>query len=268
MAWKRARRRRKGKLGIFGFVLLLLFLLVFGLLLSGRIFVVRTINVVGTHTLSPQDIVKASGIQIGKSIFKIDRDQVERQFDLVGQVGFEGIETQLPSTVVLQVRERTPRVIVNYAGLPTVLDEYGFAMEQARELPDLDLPNVHGLRANSCQVGRRISSEIPNQVDYMNAVVQAIYSTQVYPVVSELNISDLDNMYLMLKSGLMVKIGDATNLQNKLLLMASVLNQPEIAGIPGGALNVSGGTSVVYEPSNEQRKNQQIVDPNLQIPVA
>lgn len=248
MTYKRVNRRRRGRSGAAGWVLLLLTAVAVGLALTSKVFVVKTINVVGTGSVPAGEVVAASGIKVGDSIFRVNNETVAHQFELVGRVGFEGVVTSLPSTVTLQVRERIPRVIVNYAGLPTILDEFGYALEQGRELNRQNLPLVTGLRAISCQVGRKIQSETVNQVDAMNAVVTALYATQVYPIIAELNVSDLDNMYLMLRSGLMVKIGDSTNMQNKLAWMVSVINQPEVAG--AGGLNVSTGNSAVVEPGS------------------
>jgi len=223
----------------------LLIALALGVLLTSQVFVVRSIAVVGNVQIQAADIIALSGIGPGQSIFRIHEEAVRRRFDGIGKISFEGVETRLPSAVTLQVRERVRRVLVNYAGLPTILDEHGYAIEQRREMPEEDLPVVIGLRATSCQVGRQIQSDIVGQVDAMCNVVQELYTLQLQSMVSELYVADLDNMYLMTRSGMRVKIGDQENLPNKFAWMVNGLTALMESGEVSGVLDVSGGSSAV-----------------------
>jgi hypothetical protein len=137
--------------------------------------------------------------------------------------------------------------VVNYLGVALVIDDQGYVMEQLGEMPDYGLTVVTGVRATSYQVGQRLMSDVPLQVESMLKVLSAIQAQPLGGRISELNVADLDNMYMMEKGGMMVKIGDETRLKEKLVWMQSVLDQqlyPE--GTNTGILDVSSGSSAVY----------------------
>ncbi len=252
MALRGSKTRRRGKSSLAGVVLFLLILAIAALVIISRVCVVKTIDVRGASSIPIPDIIAVSGLKEGESIFRVNAERVRQRFETVGRLSFDGLTTSFPSTVVLNVHERLPRVLINYAGLPTVLDENGYAIEQSREMPNLQLLVVTGLRTKSCQVGRRIQSDVPQQVDFMCTVVQALLTQQMTGMASELNISDLDNMYLMLNNGMMVKLGDHSQMQNKLLLMAGALADLNNRGTTNVIINVSGGGSAVIQPLGDQ----------------
>ncbi|MDL2206984.1 FtsQ-type POTRA domain-containing protein [Eubacteriales bacterium OttesenSCG-928-N13] len=252
MAMRRRRRSRGVRPGYAGLVLFLLIVIVVAVVLNSRVFVVKTIEVVGYTSVPAQDIITISGLNEGQSIFRIDQEKVRKQFDSIGKIAFEGMEIRRPDSVKLLIRERTPRAIYNYAGMPTLIDEYGYAIEQSREMPSQVLPTVTGLRATTCQVGYKVTSDIAGQVDAMSAVLQQLYTRQLEGVISELNVADLDNMYLMVRSGTMVKIGDDTQLQDKMSWMIVGLNQLSAAGRTGETLDVSDGKSASWLNAIEQ----------------
>lgn len=244
----KANRRGGSALGILALVLLVM--IAAGIVLMRVVFVVKDIQVVGSTQFSAQQIVELTGIQMGESIFNVNEQSASRAFMSHGKLSFERLEKQMPSTVRILVRERTPRVAISYAGLPTVLDEYGYAIEQARDLEGQGLPVVTGLRLTACEVGRQAVSQTPSQIETMSICVQQIYALQYQSMISELNVSDLDNLYLMTRAGMMVKLGDSENMQQKLLWMNSALTQLTAEGAVQGILDVSSAQSAVYQPGS------------------
>ncbi len=246
---KTYQAKRKGKSALGFLALVLLVLIAAGIVMMRVVFVVKDIRVVGNAQFAAEQVVQMTGIQLGESMFDVDEQSARQGFLSHGVLSFEGLEKHMPSMVRVLVRERTPRVIISYAGLPTVLDEYGYAIEQARELPEKALLTVTGLSLSSCEVGKQAVSQLPFQIESMSAAVQQIYAQQLAPLISELNVSDLDNLYLMMRSGMMVKLGDSEHMQQKLLWMNSALTQLTAEGIVKGILDVSSAQSAVYQPA-------------------
>ena len=249
-----ARRRKNYKRKPMGSLLFLLGLVLVVItavtvIVRNTVFVVKDIQVVGNARIPTDQIIALSGIEMGESLSKVNAAKIKQGFERSGMANFESFEVQRPSTVRLFVRERIVRAVFNYAGMPTLVDEYGYAMEQSRELQEgYTIPTVTGLKLTQCEVGRIVVSEVPYQVDSMNEVIAALYVQKLAQYVSELNVSDLDNLYLMTRSGMMVKIGDMQNVNNKLLWMQSALSQLTAEGNVTGVLDVSSGQSAIYQP--------------------
>ncbi len=251
----RAHRRGRPWLGLLALGLVVM--IAAGIVLMRVVFVVKDIQVVGATQFSAQQVVSMTGIQLGESMFNVNEQSARRGFLSHGVLSFERLEKWMPSTVRVSVRERTPRVIISYAGLPTVLDEYGYAIAQARDLSSQGLPMVTGLRLTACEVGRQAVSQTPLQIEAMSACVQQLYAQQYVQLISELNVSDLDNLYLMTRAGMMVKLGGSEQLQQKLLWMNSALTQLTAEGAVKGILDVSSAQSAVYQPAADDQQPPQ-----------
>ena len=247
MATQRRKGVRSRQSGLAGLVLFALLALAVGVLLKSQVFIVRNIEVEHVETVAPNDVIRKAGLSLGLGIFSVDENRVREAFEREGLIAFDGLERRLPDTIRLKVHERVRRAVVNYLGVALVVDGDGIVVEQLGEMPDYKLTVVTGVRATSYQVGRRLMSDVPLQVESMLRVLEAIRSQGLDSRISELNVADLDNMYMMEQGGMMVKIGDETNLKDKLLWMRSVLDQqlyPQ--GTTKGTLDVSSGTSAVY----------------------
>lgn len=251
MATRRRRHARRSGPGFAGLILLLVVLAAVAALVVKNVFVVGDIQVLGNRNFSSEDIINIAGVEMGESIFSVSGEKIAQKFDTVGRIHLEEVEIRWPGTVCITVRERTARFLVNYLGLISALDEYGYVIEQSTELPGYQLVVVTGLNAQSCQVGRKVTSTQIGQVDAMLEVINSLYRMQADELVSELNVLDLDNMYLMTRSGMMVKIGDSTLMDQKIAWMIGVLPQLEAEGSVSGVLDVSGGSSAVYQPPSE-----------------
>jgi cell division septal protein FtsQ len=217
------------------------------MLLKSQVFVIRNIEVSGVTTVAPNDVIRKAGLSLGGSIFAADGNKVRVNFEREGLIAFDRLERRLPDTILLVVHERARAAVVNYLGVALVIDDQGYVMEQLGEMPAYGLTVVTGVRATSYQVGQRLMSDVPLQVESLLKVLSAVRAQSLDGRISELNVADLDNMYMMEKGGMMVKIGDETRMEEKLVWMRSVLDQqlyPE--GTNTGILDVSSGASAVY----------------------
>jgi len=246
-----ATRRRKGargrQSGFAGLVLFALLALLVGLLLRSQVFIIRNIEVDRVETVAPNDVIRKAGLSLGGSIFAADENRIRQNFEREGLIAFDRLERRLPDTIRLIVHERARRAVVNYLGVALVIDDQGNVMEQLGEMPSYNLTVVTGVRATSYQVGARLMSDVPLQIESMLKVLAQVQEQGLSSRVSELNVADLDNMYMMEKGGMMVKIGDEAKLKEKLVWMQSVLDQqlyPQ--GTNTGILDVSSGSSAVY----------------------
>ena len=249
---KRRRNNRygRGRFGKAGLILLLVLCVVAAIVVRRTVFVVKEIQVVGNVSIARDQIVSLSGIGMGESIFKLSEADVREAFSHHGTLSFEGMDIERPSRVRIYVRERTARAVTNYAGLSTLIDEHGYTIWQSREVPEeqaQSLPVVTGLDLAACEVGRRAVSNVPYQVDVMSEMLTNIYAQQLSTIISELNVADLDNLYIMTRPGMMVKFGDVQHVQDKLLWMQNVLAHLTAEGTVTGILDVSGGNDAVYQ---------------------
>ncbi len=248
MAASRKFGKRRRQAGPAGLVLCLAFVLA-AVFLVRAIFVVKRVSVTGNETVGDQVIIGISGIKMGESIFSVDEAEVARAFEKEGLVALKKVDVAWPSDVRLTVGERQQAAVVDYLGISVIVDEWGSVMGVRNDLPTEHLPVVTGFMATSYLTGQPIMSSVYGQFDAMVAVLGAIKSQGLGALVSELNVADLDNLYLMMRGGLLVELGDSSDMNAKLIWLQSSLQKMNDLGLNGGKLDVTSGKSAIFKPN-------------------
>ncbi len=240
-------RRRSGRSGrLTGFLVMLAAVCALVLLVRSRMFVISEIEVTGNSAKSASEIAGLSGLRLGMNIFSVKKDEIERNISRDNYVELLNVDIEMPDKVTLEVRERTACAAVNCAGVILVIDEDGFILERRANVPDGNLVIISGMNISAGAQARRIESNTPGQTDTACRVLDAIRTAQVQGLVSELNVSDQENLYLVSQSGIQVLLGDDTQLEEKLDWMQAVLQKLTRAGIMRGILDVSSGTNAAF----------------------
>jgi len=138
--------------------------------------------------------------------------------------------------------------MIMHAGKILVLDESGCAMRSIDEAPDTDLIFVTDFGVSSFRIGEVVSADEDQLADYC-AVVQAIVRSGAAGLVSELNLADGQNLWIITRRGIEVRLGDRRSIDDKIAWMKSAVVDLENRGQYGGVLDVSSGTKADYRAS-------------------
>lgn len=239
---KTSAQKRSGR-----FLVMLAVLAVLVLLVRSRIFVVREIEVAGNLIRQDAEIAGLSGIRLGMSIFSVDKEELNRNISADNYVELQEVNIQLPDTVTIRVRERTPCAAVNSAGVIMLVDREGYILERLTYLPDIPgVVVVSGIDVSVGAQSRMIGSGTAGQMAVMQKLLSALQASGVQKLVSELNVADQNNLYLVSESGIQILLGDEERLDEKLLWMKAVLEELTGRGVMSGVLDVSSGKNAVY----------------------
>ena len=125
------------------------------LLLDSHLFRVASVRVEGEHRVSRQEIVALSEIKPGISIFHLKLEHIGRQIEENPWIGSAEVERVFPDQVVIRVRERQPRAIINLGYLYYV-DGKGTIFKLLGAKDSLNYPVLTG-------IDRRFLIAHPNQ---------------------------------------------------------------------------------------------------------
>lgn len=102
----RKRRRNRGRLGLL-FKLLCLAALAAAVVFGATVFFqVETIAVSGNNRYTQEEIITASGVQIGDNLFRMNKGEIAQRIrESLPYVGAATVQRRLPSTLVIQVEE-------------------------------------------------------------------------------------------------------------------------------------------------------------------
>lgn len=238
------RRRSRRKIWIMPLVLIILCLI--GILLLRFVFVVRSVEIQGSlGGASQEDVVRAAKIGFGTSIFKVDEDRIERGINGMGVLRLENVEIRYPDTLHISVAARSRDAMILHMGKIRVLDENMCVVESLDRVPDMDLIYVSGLSLQNYATGEQLRAE-REQVEAYCAVIQAVRSNAAGVYISELMLSDPENLRIITRTGINVELGDVQNMNNKIAWMKGAVADLEKRGEKGGTLDVRSGSKADY----------------------
>lgn len=248
MAKQRKYARRAKQSGRYPIYFLLLLAVIAGTILLSRLFVLRDVVVNGNVKYSDDDITRIARVSFGKSIFSIQPDEIADRFKQIGPIELTEVKRVLPDRLELTVRERELSAVILYLGVSSIIDEHCVIVTQSSDLTSDELLVVTGVQQTTYQVGSRIESAVPGQIHALSEVLKVLSKHAILLELSELNVSNLDNMYLMALSGMRIDIGDSGSMAEKLNFALEVMHKLNEEGTVSGVIDVSSGKSAVYTP--------------------
>lgn len=188
--------------------------------INSSFFDVDTIAVRGTERANPEDIVAASGIEIGQGLLEVDIDQAARDIEMVPWIGSAVVERPLNGEILITVEERPPSAAVPAGGRFALVDEHGRQLEMVDSRPDGYLPIV-GIEGSGV-AGEPAPAEVLPVIALLGALPPEV-EAQVSGVAV-----DEQHLYLELVAGGRADFGDGSQLGEKLQSFETVLSRVDL----------------------------------------
>ena len=233
-------------------ILIVAVVLAAGFLVCGTVFRVRSITVEGNRTISAEEVIRLSGITEGMNTLALDQEAVERGIESNRYLSFVCVDVKLPDKLVIQVRERTPAAVIKYCGILYTADNRGMILEESldTDMAHPGLVAVEGMDIRVCEVGRQL---VLNKTAQMEVYATALLELKVMSAMDqilELDLSDMDNLFLVSTDGYSVRLGNADNLHAKLRAMLMTLDWLRQEGYGAGTVDVSVPVNPTYIPES------------------
>jgi cell division protein FtsQ len=157
-------------------------------LLESRFFVVRGVQVSGTHLVTPAQVRSAADIPAGLPLIRVNDAVVAHRVEQLRQVQSARVTRDWPDTVAISVTERVPALAVPVSQGYDLIDQDGVVVESVSEqpldMPILDLPagpaQPAALRGNpAVHAAAVVVRELPRYLARKLVSVQAPSATEV-----------------------------------------------------------------------------------------
>jgi cell division septal protein FtsQ len=246
---ERARSRSRAVTGRLIFVLAVTVLII--ILLQGVVFRLTTVYVIGNVTKTPQEVAAASGLVKGLNMFSISEDEVRENLGSDHTIVFEKMQKDYPSTIYLYISERESVASIQWLGLLYTLDDEGMVMDEANstELPK-GMPSVTGLQVTSIHVGQPLEVRNQKQMQAYFDIVSELKLQYYLDQITEINLSDTDNLYLQTANGISVRLGTGEYIRAKIGAIRTDIPYLEQLGKNSGVLDVSTPEDAKYSPGS------------------
>lgn len=218
-AVKKARRRRSQRRisGFYTFLVLLTGLTIALVLVQNYFFRLERVLVIGNETKSNEQVAAVSGLVKGRNMLGIEEEEVAKAIGKDHTLIFKGMQKEYPGVIYLYIEERKVAAAIQWLGVLYLLDDEGMVMEQrTTSTPPDGLPVVTGFKANNIYVGQMLSLRSTSQLEAYKTIIEELQLQLYSEQVSEINLSDPENIYLITREGVTVRLGDDSQMEQKI----------------------------------------------------
>lgn len=222
------KKRNRNKKIIKISLLFILFVIVILCAMFSPLFNIKTIEVNGNKIVTKNEIISLSKIQIEENSFKLGKGKIKKQIKENAYIQDVKITRKLPSTILIEVEEREPAYLLEYAGSYVVIDKQGYMLEIKTE--KISLPIIQGeiTETSSFTVGNRLCTEDLERLAVISKIVELAKVNDIYTIITGIDISNKENIKLIFETEEKVAyLGDSSNMNTKILMIKSILEKEE-----------------------------------------
>lgn len=226
-------RRRKRMMNVYGLVVLLL-VLTAGITISYTfLFNIDEIRVSGESDMySAEEIVTASGIKEGDNLLRLDpKESEQRILDQLLYVETAKVDRDFPSSLEITVSRCIPAFNVNYANGTLLVSKKGKILADNGFITD-SLPIIYGYDPAEIKPGKPIESANEHKDEAFEAIISTIVSKNDNKIAT-VDMSDEHSIIVNYKNGMIFKMGNWNDVEYKLNLAETVMNDDTVKGKKG-----------------------------------
>jgi len=189
-------------------------------------FAIQRVEVAGQSRLSADEVVKASGLAPGQSLWTLDARRAVAGVEALPLVRRAEVVRAFPNRVTLFVEERQPFTLVN-AGALYWVDEQGVPLGPETRAVSVDAPVISGVSAADVAAGRMPSERVATGVALLRTLMRA--QSSLLGEISEVDVSRPEGPVLFMLDGVEVRIG-SEDWDGRLGRLGGVLAQLRASG--------------------------------------
>ena len=229
---KKLKRKRTIRLAIVigGFILAIAILISPILLLTA--FRVKSFEVEGVSTYSNEEIIAASGVEVGKSLFfanlKKAGENIERVLPYTDNVK---LTKKLPDKIIIRFDETSRAFAIEVSsGMYALTDAEFKVLELTAVLPE-DAALLVGVPPVKYDVGEVITfvsdDESDISLDLIKRIASAITENEIKDI-NYINISNRSDIYMIYQGRIVLRFGDSIDIESKISLGSNVIKEEDL----------------------------------------
>lgn len=227
---KEQKTKNRARMKILYIFLALVLVLSGGYLLLTRYFIIKNINVSESEYYNARDIISASGLEIGESLFTCNDKKLEEQlYTLFPYISTIDVRKNLPHTIDITFEEQDG---VMY--LPVYRESYALSRDMkvlGKIKNDLNKTQIRTRGIERCIVGELVQLYDEEERELVKAIYNELCNAGVQEKTRIIDISDRFDIHFNYDNRFDVYIGDDELLDYKIKIFEKVIADfPEDSG--------------------------------------
>ncbi len=215
-------------------------------------FKVTTIEVQGNSIYSAEDVIAASGVEIGDNLLLVNKattaGNILAALPYVEEV--RGIVRSMPDTIVIQVKESEAAFAVQTDVNTTwLINSRGKALEKVDgELPE-GQPQIVGVSVKAPSAGMTVTAVEQSRLDAALAVLAELDGTGILEHVAAVNVEKDYDITVQYDDRYTIKLGGTDDLAYKVQYLTSILS--ELSEYQAGTIDLTEAASkkATFQPA-------------------
>lgn len=218
MKAKKAKRLKPLKL-------IILLLVIFGsfvFMLYLPVWRIKDVVVQGNRIVTSDAIIQAADISMDENIFFINSREVRRRVKDIPQIKKVDVFPKIPSSIFIKIEERKPFAVFIAQGKYYIADDEGVIISKEETFKgSTELPAVVGLPKSAIVDGRKIEEKLMQAVEKSYKLLSRLMPPDRFVV----EMKDEEDISILINDILKVKIGSASDIDNKLASLQLILSR-------------------------------------------
>ncbi len=206
------------------FILILLLVAIFITSLFLPIFNVARIQVKGNEKIDSEDIVTASGVEIGENIFRVSGLKTKNDIKNISYIENVVVKRSFPNRIIISVSERKAIGYISFMGSYILIDKRGTVLEVVSTLDDVNIPVISGLNFNRFEIGDTLAVENLSKLDIVFECLQHLLKNDMICMISKIDVHDIDNIQMIARNTIVVNVGNHNNINFKMSFLKEILS--------------------------------------------
>lgn len=240
------KKKKRGALFALISVLLVCVALFFGI---GVFLRVQSIEVVGLESYTAEEIIEASGIDIGDNILQSKASAAARIYSRLPMVEKADIESVMPNRIIIRIQESKPLAYVDWSGGYWILTGSCKLLQSAAPEELAGLIHVLNVSPKDPEQGQPMAVEEADslKLSYLQELLGAIEELNMAQDIADLDMSNAANPTFRYQGRFTVRMGPNNNTDYKLRMLLGTPAQ--LDATETGTLNLSDGVTVRFTPN-------------------
>lgn len=254
---KKKRRRMISRIGI---AVLVLLAIVFA---PTIFFQVSKINVTGDTRYTSEQLIKSTGVKQGDNMFFLDTEQIAADLkDEYPYLDTVKLRRKLPSTLQIEVSDRTAALSIEQNGKYLILDMSGKVLEKTKSAAK-GTAKVTGVPMKGLHVGDTVDED---KYGKAASVMKLLELTDQYGMKKHIKTIDVEKAYdvrVTYDKRYTILLGalEESNLEHKIQFLKAILKEPSLP--ESGVIDLTDEKEARYRPTEDTTSDVVIKEEEL-----
>ncbi|SKA83434.1 cell division protein FtsQ [Caloramator quimbayensis] len=237
------KKIRKRKLFLKLCFLLIFLVLFLSVILKSDYFLINNIVVKNNKFIKREEIIALCEAK-NQNIFLADKNKMIDKIENNPYVESVNIKKKLPSTIIIDVKEKKVKGIIKFENTFINLDGEGNMIQTINQFPDGSIPLIEGITVKQYVPNQNIAANNTVLQKALKEVLTICDFTECKNTFCSVNLSNPYKIILTTKDGVIINIGDWSNFDYKLSYAFSILKDSTVKGSKGYIEILPEGTAV------------------------